>query len=516
MKRKLFYLLVVLLTLAWSFPGVLPNSSLPSVLAAPGVGDITTVAGTGVPGYNGDGGVATSAQLNSPYGVAVDAWGNLFIADSENQRVRKVTASRVITTVAGTGVAGYNGDGGAATSAQLNYPYGVAVDPSGNLFIADFNNQRIRKVAASGVITTVAGTGVAGYNGDGGVATSAQLNYPFSVVVDSSGNLFIDDYGNQRIRKVATSGIITTVAGTGVAGYNGDGGVATSAQLNDPWGVTVDSSGNLFIADYGNQRIRKVATSGIITTVAGTGVAGYNGDGADATSAQLNNPDGVAVDASGNLFIADSTNQRIRKVDISGGITTVAGTGVEGYNGDNIAATSAHLRAPRGVAVDTSGNLFIGDAGNARIRKVEGVAAEAPLMKSFSIDKMVIDFSRQDDRDSINMKAQFTLPDGISFDPTIDIVKFNIDGVIIDIPAGSFKGNKKESRFTYDSAKGVEPKVSVNLDFKKGEVTLVVKKANVDVINNSDGVTVTFSIGSVVGNQTINMYIDALTYPKQR
>ena len=338
-------------------------------------GIITTVAGNGTAprnypvldqsDYNGDGIPATSAALGKPSGVAVDASGNLFIADTVNQRIRKVSGG-IITTAAGNGIAGYNGDNLAATSAGLNYPTGVAVDASGNLYIVDSNNNRIRMVSG-GIITTVAGNGAAGYNGDNIAATSAACN-PTDVAVDFSGNLFIADQGNQRIRKVS-GGIITTVAGNGTAYYNGDNITAVGAELNNPSGVAVDGNGNLFIADTYNYRIRKVS-GGIITTVAGNGEGYFYGDNVAASSAELGSPTSVAVDANGNLFIADSVNNRIREV--SGGIiTTVAGNGTPGY-ADNVAATGPVLNYPRGVAVDASGNLFIADGNNGRIRKVSG------------------------------------------------------------------------------------------------------------------------------------------------
>jgi sugar lactone lactonase YvrE len=334
-------------------------------------GIISTVAGNGLSNYYGNGIAATLAALSAPASAAADSSGNVYIADGNNCLVRKVTAG-IITTVAGTGVCGYNGDGIAATSAQLNYPYGVAVDSSGNIYIADTSNQRIREVSG-GTITTVAGTGSAGYNGDGIPATSAWLNSPFGVNVDSGGNIYIADYGNSRIRRVS-GGTITTIAGNGSGGYNGDGVSATSAELYYPFGVVVDSSGNIYIADYGNQRIRRVS-GGTITTVAGNGTAGYNGDGIAATSAQLYNPLGVAVDSSGNLYIADSGNMRIREVS-GGTITTVAGNGTLGYSGDGGNPTLAELANPRGVAVDSSGNIFIADWGNNRIRNVNAVQAQ--------------------------------------------------------------------------------------------------------------------------------------------
>ena len=260
------------------------------------------------------------------------------------------------------------------------------VDSSGNLFIADTNNDRIRKVDTSGNIITVAGTGTFAFGGDGGLATSAQLVFPPGVALDSSGNLFIADNGNHRIRKVDSSGNISTVAGTGATaalsgGFSGDGGPATSAQLLFPTGVVVDPSGNLFIADNDNHRIRKVDTSGNISTVAGTGTAGFSGDGGPATNAQLKFPFGVALDSSGNLFIGDGNNHRIRNVDTSGNIITVAGTGTAGFSGDGGPATSAQLHTAAGVAIaiDSSGNLFVADNGNNRIRKVEAVEAAAPV-----------------------------------------------------------------------------------------------------------------------------------------
>lgn len=346
---------------AFAYQWQLNGTNLPS-------GIITTVAGNGTAGYTGDNGQATSAELNAPESAGVDSSGNLFIADSVNNRIRKVSTNGVITTVAGNGTAGYAGDNGQATNAELNLG-GAAVDISGNLFIADTFNNRIRKVGTNGIITTVAGNGVGGYSGDGGQATNAELNEPEFVAVDTSDNLFFTDSANNLIRKVDTNGIITTVAGNGTAGYSGDNGQATNAELN-PGGVAVDISGNLIIADTGNDRIRKVSASGIITTIAGNGIEGYSGDNGQATNAALNGPLGVGVDAAGNLFIADSFNNRIRKADTSGVITTVAGNGTRGYSGDNGSSTAAELNTPISVAVDSSDNLFIADANNNRIRKV--------------------------------------------------------------------------------------------------------------------------------------------------
>src|SRR5271157_4225867 len=339
-------------------------------------GTITTVAGNGTYGFSGDGGPATSASLGGPRGVAVDSAGNLYMAELFNDRIRKVSAG-TISTFAGNGAFRYSGDGGPAASASLNYPTGVALDSAGNLYIADSSNNRIRGVAG-GTITTIAGNGFENFSGDGGLATSASLSLPEGVAADSAGNLYIADSGNQRIRKVS-GGTITTIAGNGILGFSGDGGPATSASLYWPQGVAVDSAGNLYIADTGNQRIRQ-ESGGTITTVAGNGAYGFSGDGGPATSASLNNPAGVAVDSAGNLYIADTDNHRIRKV-AGGTITTVAGNGASRYFGDGGPATSASLE-PRGVSVDSAGNLYIADSWNSRIREV--LAAKPAVQVSTS------------------------------------------------------------------------------------------------------------------------------------
>ena len=321
---------------------------------------ITVVAGNGIAGFSGDNGVATSAQLNSPYEVAVDATGNLYIADTVNGRIRKVS-NGVITTVAGGSAFG---DNGPATSAQVINLAAVAVDSSGDVYIADSGNSRIREVT-NGIITTVAGGGTS--PGDNIPATSALLNYTAGVAVDGNGNLYIADSSSNRIRKVS-NGVITTVAGTGAAGFSGDSGAASSARLNHAQGVAVDGAGNVYIADSSNNRVRMVS-NGVITTIAGSGVSGSGGDNGLATSAQLNFPTGVAVDSAGNIYIAEYAGNRIRKVS-NGVITTVAGNGISGFAGDNGPATSARLNIPRGVAVDTLGNIYIGDLSNHRVRKV--------------------------------------------------------------------------------------------------------------------------------------------------
>jgi hypothetical protein len=361
----------------------------------PKPGTILTVAGTGSPGYAGDGGPATQDLLNGPFGLALDAAGNLYIVDTYNDRVRKVSADGTITTVAGTGQPGFSGDNGKATDAQLKLRVGVVVDGAGDLFIADLSNHRVRKVTPDGIISTYAGSGPVdavtlpgndaqkgGFSGDNGPATDARLNGPAGLAADALGNLFIADFGNHRVRKVdAVTGMITTVAGTGTPGSSGDGGKATDARLSGPLGLAVDSAGNLFVTDFYNPQVRKVdAVTGIITTVAGNGKLGFSGDGGKATDALLD-PGMVAVDSADNLFVSD--NYRVRKVDaVTGLITTVAGNGTKQYAGDGGLATETGLRGPTGLAIDAVGNLLITDRSfppaspyDERVLKVFGVAA---------------------------------------------------------------------------------------------------------------------------------------------
>jgi uncharacterized protein (TIGR03437 family) len=329
---------------------------------------ISTVAGTGVAGSSGDGGPAVSAELNGPRGVTVDASGNLYIAEFYGQRLRMVNTSGIITTVAGNGNPGYSGDGGQATSASLDGPYRVTIDAAGNIYIPDSGNSVVRKVATDGTITTVAGNGSSGYSGDGGLATSASLNYPEAVAFDAAGNYYIADEGANVIRKVDTAGIITTFAGTGAAAYTGDGGPAASATLDGPVGVAIDAAGDVYISDQENNVIRKVNTSGIITTVVGTGKVGFSGDGGPAIAAEMYYPASIGLDASGNLYIPDINNYRIRVLLTNGNIQTVAGDGIEGYGGDDGPALDAEINAPRSVAAAANGNVYIGDFGNNRVR----------------------------------------------------------------------------------------------------------------------------------------------------
>jgi cysteine-rich repeat protein len=340
-------------------------------------GVITDVAGTGAQGYAGDGGPATSARLNQPNGVAADGHGNVFIADTGNQRIRRVDGmTGVITTVAGGGApADGLGDGGPATSARLVNPGGVTVDGLGNLYIADTWHNRVRRVdAVTGAITSVAGTGTFGFSGDGGAATLAELDQPGAVAVDGDGNLYVADTYNHRIRSIdAVTGIITTSAGGGTPPDGvGDGGLAVAAKLVWPGAVILDGAGDLLVADTYNHRVRRVAkATSTITTVAGGGAGGV-GDGGPAAGAALSAPRGLAVDGDGNLFIGDTNHHRVRRVAVATGlITTVAGSGLLGFTGDGAAATSVRLANPTAVATDGLGNLFFADSGRQRVRRID-------------------------------------------------------------------------------------------------------------------------------------------------
>jgi DNA-binding beta-propeller fold protein YncE len=346
-------------------------------------GVIRTVAGSNTRGFGGDGGSATSAAFDQPRAAAVGPDGSVYIADTFNHRIRRVDPGGAVTTLAGTGHAAFSGDGGPANAATLHWPHGVAVDPGGTaLFIADSANHRIRRVdLASGVIVTVAGGPTPGFGGDGGPAVAAQLEDPKAVWVAPSGDVYIADSGNERIRRVDRSGTISTIAGTGVPGYSGDGAAAVSAQFDGPRGVAGDSSGNLYVADDNNNRVRRIDPSGVVTTLAGTGAAGFSGDGGPARSAQLNHPRGVAVDGRGHVFVADSMNARIRMVDPAGVISTVAGCGRHGFGGDGGPATVARMFEPRGVSVNAAGHLFVADTYNDRIRRVEDPRPGAPSSK---------------------------------------------------------------------------------------------------------------------------------------
>ncbi len=332
-------------------------------------GNLKTIAGNGTFGYSGDGAAAVLAELQQPNGVAFDPSGNLYIADDEANVVRKVDTTGKITTFAGIGgPAGFSGDGGPATQAELSIPFSVASDKNGNIYIQDTGNYVIRKVAAgTGIITTVAGTpGLPGRSGDGGPATAAKLNENQGARFDSAGNFYLAVCPTGTIRKIDTAGVITTVAGTpGTPGFSGDGGQATAAELQCPSGVTIDAAGNFYIADEFNQVVRKVNTQGVISTIAGTpGVAGYSGDGGQATAARFNNPNDVVLDGTGtSLYVADSGNNRVRKIDLTTGTVTTAAGGLN-------SAGSAAVNTPLAVTVDTAGNVYFSDSGNSQIEEI--------------------------------------------------------------------------------------------------------------------------------------------------
>lgn len=355
--------------------------------------NINTIAGDSIGGYNFDNVQSTAAELYFPYGVAVDSIGNVYIADWGNCRVRKITVSTgIITTIAGTGSAGYNGDNILATNAALNFPKAVAVDHLNNVYIADATNGRIRKInAITGIITTIAGTGTSGYNGDNMIATNSQVNDPVGLCA-AGNDLYIADMLNDRIRKVdLITDSITSVAGTGTQGYNGDYIPPTTAQLNNPTGVAKDIAGNIFIADTYNNRIRKIGVStGLIFTICGDGTQGYNGNNILASNAEVNQPAGLFIDQGGFLFISDGGNNMVRKIDhITGLIHNVAGYGPSGYNGDGILATTAKLNYPFAVAVDHNGNGYIADAANNRVRVIAGFTTDVPSINNTSTNSFI-------------------------------------------------------------------------------------------------------------------------------
>ncbi len=334
---------------------------------------IRTIAGTGVQGYSNDGFVATTADLHGPITIAVDPIsGNPTFVDFFNNRVRRINITNdIISTIAGSGLGGNNGDSSVATAADMD-PHAVAFDKHGNMYIADAVYAVIRKVNTAGIIVTIAGkSGIHSHTGDNGPAVNATFSSPCGLAVDSSGNIYIADASNNVVRMIDATGVITTVAGNDTAGFSGDLGPATDARLDSPYAVATDLSGNLYITDYRNDVIRKVDGAGIISSYAGMNASyGYSGDNGAANLAMLNKPAGIATDTAGNLFIADANNNVIRKVDKSGVISTVAGNGSAGFGGDLGNALGANMRTPFAVATDKAGNLYICDANNQRIRAV--------------------------------------------------------------------------------------------------------------------------------------------------
>jgi sugar lactone lactonase YvrE len=328
-----------------------------------------TAAGNGGTTYGGDGGQSVARGLSSPYGLAIDGQDRVYVADSALHAVRRIDNDGTVTTIAGTGTSGSTGDGGPATAARLNTPVRLAFDSAGNLFIADSGNNKIRKVTPAGIISTVAGTGTAGNTGDGGQATSARLRTPYDMAFGPDGSMYIADRANHKIRRVAPNGVITTFAGSGTAGYNGDDITATSARLSSPYGVDVDSDGNVYIADFDNERVRKVDTNRVITTYAGTGIATIDGDGGPAVDAGLHKPMYVHAAPSGDLYIGESNNNRIRLVH-DHNIDTLAGSGQFGYLGDGGSPVFSTWQRPSAMALDSRGNLWVADRQNRRIRVI--------------------------------------------------------------------------------------------------------------------------------------------------
>jgi hypothetical protein len=343
----------------------------PALGAAPAAPTISTVAGTGTAGHAGDSGPAAQAEIGHPRGIAIAADGGFVFAEPFNATVRRVLPDGTIITIAGTGVPGYSGDGGPATDAQLDLPHGVAFTPSGGVLIADALNNRIRLVASDGTITTVAGDGVAGFSGDGGPASQAEIATPRGISAMPDGGYLMADTDNERIRRVLPDGAIETVAGSGTKGFSGDGGPALQAGLDSPFAAVPTAAGGYLIADTGNHRVRQVLPDGTIETVAGTGVPGFSGDGGPATEAELDAPHAVVSLPDGGFLVADTLNDRVRRVLPDGTIETVAGTGAAGFSGDGSLATEAQLDEPKALAVlsDRRGFL-VGDAVNNRVRLV--------------------------------------------------------------------------------------------------------------------------------------------------
>jgi len=338
---------------------IVSATMLPTWLSVTETGIVTTLAGDGTYGFND--GTATVAKFSLPQGVAVDASGNIYVADSENGSIRKVTSSGVVTTIAGDGTFGYAD--GIGTAAKFYGPRGIAIDNKDNLYIADTDNNLIRKITPSGVVTTLAGKeGIAGFaNGTG---QEALFDTPIGISVDPSGNIYVADTGNNQIRKVTPSGVVTTLSGSTSAGYM-DGDVSV-ALFNLPFGVTVDASGNVYVADSQNNVIRKISTSGVVSTLAGNTSFGF-ADGTG-TATKFSFPDGITLDNSGNLYVADRGNNRIRKITPSGVVTTLAGNSREGFMDGT--GTDATFGLPVGIAVDNLGYIYIGDQGNHRVRKM--------------------------------------------------------------------------------------------------------------------------------------------------
>ena len=393
-------------------------------------GTISTFAGTGSCGYSGDGGLATQALIGGAAGIALDSKGNLYFSD--NNRIRKVTPQGIISTVAGNGLSCCTGDGVPATATALNSPYGLVVDQNGVLYIAETGNDRVRRVGSNGIITTIAGGSGEGYSGDGGAATGAMLNRPEGIALDAAGVIYVADTNNERVRRITPDGIIQTVAGTGEMNFTGDQGQASLATLHLPMGVATDGFGNVYIADSFNYRVRRVDPLGTITTYAGR--SGAAGDGGQARDAVLSNPASVVVDASGNVYISDTRNNCVRRIAPNGIITTVAGSGTAGFGGDGGPATQASLNLPVGLALDSIGNLYIADAGNVRVRKIDPSGTITTVAGNGAVPWQ----SAGDGGPAVN--ASFIGPEDVAVDAAGNV--YIVDGGLVPNRDGSFNSNR--------------------------------------------------------------------------
>ncbi len=363
MKKRIFRIDTTCLALALSFLAINSHAQ-----------GINTWAGNGIAASTGDGMSPTAASFNNLGGVYYHtATGDFYVVEYTGCKIRKISSTGVVSTFAGTGVNGFGGDGGPATAAKFSYPIDFLADNSGNFYVIDNNNSRIRKIDAAGIITTFAGNGTFGFGGDGGPSTASVLNNPSRMTIDGAGNIYFADAGNNRIRKISASGTITTVAGNGTPAFAGDGGPATNGSFNAPLGVTLDGNGNMYIADGNNHRVRKVSTTGILSTFAGTGAVGYTGDGAAATAATMNYPNGITCDQTCNVYFTDWYGHKVRKINGLGIISTVVGTGVAGFSGDGGPALSGQLNGPNNLTFDPLGNLYIPEYYNNRVRKVSNL-----------------------------------------------------------------------------------------------------------------------------------------------
>jgi sugar lactone lactonase YvrE len=413
-------------------------------------GSLDTLAGDGFPGESGDGGPALKARISSPQGVAVDGAGNVYIADRGNHRIRKISANRTISTIAGNGKAGFSGDGGPATAAGLKDPSGVALDARGDLLIADAGNGRVRRVNTSGVISTLLGGASDRFSGDGGPSAKAGLGAPVAVALAPAGALLIADARHRRIRRVDPSGIISTLAGNGGIGYCGDGGPAKSALLQYPSGLAFCGAQCLYVAERGQHRIRKIdLETGLINTVAGNGFPGFDGDGGPATEASLYGPADITLDRMGNLLIADTGNDRIRRVSSNGTITTIAGCGGECPDKEDGHALGTRLSRPSALAVDGKGNLFVADSQNHRVLRIEPQTAAVTTVAGSGWQPT-------------NPQEAFLQPISLAFDPAGNLFIATQDARILRLDAASSNITTVAVRGSYAGFPAIAMRIAID------------------------------------------------------